>query len=70
MAALTSKLELQGFLGRNFNSQRTCVANSMVLTPIQPKIQGSKVSDLRPLVLANEYVKEKQQFSLKTMGMY
>ena len=28
MAVLASKLELQGFLGKNFHSQRTCVANA------------------------------------------
>ena len=53
-----SKLELQGFLQRNFNSQRTCVANSMVLTPIQPKIQASKVSEFAPSC-TNKYAKEK-----------
>ena len=33
MVALTSKLELLGFLWRSFNSQRLCVANSVVMTP-------------------------------------
>ena len=56
MVALTSKLELQSFLWRNFNSQRTCIANSTVLTPIQPKIQASKVSEFAPSC-ANEYAK-------------
>ena len=38
MAALASKLEFQGLLWRHLYSQRTCVANPMLLTPIQPKI--------------------------------
>ena len=48
MVTLTSKLELQGFLYRNFNSHRTCVANSRVVTPTQPKIQAL---NLHPLAL-------------------
>ena len=59
MVALTSKLELQGFLWRNFNS-RTCVANSMVLTPVQPKIQALKVSEFASSC-ANEYAKEEKE---------
>ena len=60
MVVLTSKPELEGFLWRNFNSQRTCVANSTVLTPIQPKIQASKVSEFAPSC-ANEYAKEEEE---------
>ena len=60
MAALTSKLELQGFLWRNFNSQRTCVANSTVLSPIKPKIQASKVLEFSPSC-ANEYAKDREK---------
>ena len=33
------KLEIQGFLWRNFNSQKTCVANSKVLTDTTDKSQ-------------------------------
>ena len=39
IAAFTSELELQGFFKISFNSHRTFVTNSTVLTPIQPKIQ-------------------------------
>ena len=38
MAGLASKLEFQGLLWRHLYSQRTCVANPTLLTPIQPKI--------------------------------
>ena len=38
LAALTSMLELQDSLWRKFYSQRTGVANPMLLTPIQPKM--------------------------------
>ena len=57
MAALTSKLELEGFLGRTFYSQRSYVANYMLLAPIQSKIHVSKVSYFVPHY-ANEYAKE------------
>ena len=60
MAALTSKLELEDFLWKNFNSQTTCVANSTVLPPIQPKIQASKVLEFA-LSYANEYAKEEKK---------
>ena len=60
MVTLTNKLELQGFLWRNFNSQRTCVANSTVLTPVQPKIQASNVLEFVPFC-ANKHVKEKEE---------
>ena len=60
MVALTSKLALQDFLSRNLNSQRTCVVNSMVLPPIQPKIQALKVSEFAPCCV-NKYTKEKEE---------
>ena len=44
MAALASKLELHGFLWRNFCSQlqRNGDVNPILLTPMQPKIHASK----------------------------
>ena len=60
MTALTNKLELQRFLGKNFYCHRTRVANPTLLTPIQPKLHASKVSHFVPHC-ANEYVKEKKE---------
>ena len=45
---------------RNFNSQSTCVNNSTVLTPVQPKIQALKVLEFVPFC-ANKYAKEKNR---------
>ena len=60
MVALSSKLELQGFLWRKFYRQRTCVPNPMPLTPTQPKIQTLKVKYF-VLPYTNEYAKEKEK---------
>ena len=65
MAVLTRKLELQGF---NFYSQRTRVSNLMLLTPIQSKIQASKISYYAPHC-ANEYVKETKIFTKISWGV-
>ena len=60
MAALTSKLEFQGFLWRIFYSQRSCIANPTLIAPITPKIQASKI--LYYVVhCTKEYVKEKEK---------
>ena len=63
MVALTNKLELQSFVWRKFNSQRTCVANSTVLTPLQPKLQASEFSEFA-LSCTNKYSKEEEKKNL------
>ena len=57
MAALTNELELQG---RNFNSQRTCVPNSMVLMSIHLKMLALKVSEFAPFC-THKYVNEEEE---------
>ena len=52
MPGLTGKLELQGF---RFNSQRTCVANSIQFQCQTTKIQAAKVSDF-VLLCTNKYI--------------
>ena len=46
-----SQVSLSSKAFSELNSQRTCVANFVVLTSIQPKIQASKVSEFVPLAL-------------------
>ena len=60
MVVLTSKLKLQGFLLRNYYSQRIHVANLILLIPIQAKIKALKISYYEPHC-ANEYAKEKEE---------
>ena len=65
MVALASKLELQGFLWRNFYSKRTGIANPMFIAPITPKIQASKIS-YDVLHCTSKYVKEKKKMTIFT----
>ena len=60
MEALASKLMFQGFLWRNFYSQKTCVANPLLLTSIQPKIDALKFRILCPIAPTNKQRKRKR----------
>ena len=55
-------MDLQGFLWRNFYSQRTRIANPMFIAKIAPKIQASKNS-YDVLHCTSEYVKEKKKMT-------
>ena len=61
MADHTCKWEHQDFFCRNFNSQRTCISNSMALTLTQPEIY--KLRKFWPYVAhcANKYAKKKEK---------
>ena len=65
MVALTSKLELQGFLWKNFYSLRAHVANPILLTPIQLNIKALKILYYVPHC-TKEYVKEKEKTTMFT----
>ena len=67
MVALANNLDLQGFLWRNFYSQRTRIANPMFIAPITPKIQASKIS-YDVLHCTSEYAKEKMTIFTKYHG--
>ena len=62
IAALANKLQLQGFLLRNFYIVKELVLLILrfYVTPIQPKIKASKISYYAPQ-WANEYAKEKEK---------